>query len=105
MSTISSSGISDALVGDHLSQRPPALRLVRLGVELYNWIAILMIFSFFLGSPSSSQFLPTVGVRLSSSCSLEVARRHLDNSSTMYAGMRIVLAELTIARLIDCLIQ
>ncbi len=45
------------------------------------------------------------GERPSSSLSRAVARRHLLSSSTIYAGMRIVLALLISARLIDCLIQ
>ena len=34
-----------------------------------------------------------------------VARRHFESNSTMYAGIRMVFAELISARLIDCLIQ
>ena len=64
-----------------------------------------MIGSFFLGRPSTRAISSGVGERPSSSVSRALARRHLESSSTMYAGMRIVLPELISARLIDCLIQ
>ena len=67
-------------------------------------IAFLMIGSFFLGRPSTRAISSGVGVRPSSSASRALARRHFDSSSTMYAGMRIVLAVL-IKRPLDRLLD
>ena len=86
------------------SDQPPSACSV-CGVAWCTWIAFLMIGSFLRARPSMRATSSWVGVRPSTSSSRAVARRHFESSSTMYAGMRIVLPELMRARLIDCLIQ